>query len=312
MQLGKSHSTVLAAKEKAKYIMANVLSIEDQILVLHHLVEGTSIRSTSRVTGINQRTILRLLVRFGSACRDFLDQQMRGLELRHLEVDEQWTFVQKKQGRLHDEQKGNPRIGDQYLWLAIDMDTKLIPSFIIGKRSADMARRFMVDLANRIALPTPTDTGERAGIIPQISSDGFAAYPEAVDLAFGSYCRYGQLIKDYRNAEQPGRYGPPELVGTKRREIFGYVPLDTICTSHAERVNLTTRTLLKRFTRLSLCFSKKLENLAAAVAIYMAYYNFAWQHKTLKGRTPAMAAGITSRPWSMEELYERVMQTVDA
>jgi len=288
--------------------MANVLCIEDRILVLHHLVEGTSIRSTSRVTGINQRTILRLLVKFGDACRDFLDQQMRGLELHHLEVDEQWTFVAKKQGRLHDSQKDNPRIGDQYLWLAIDMQTKLIPTFAIGKRSADNARRFMVDLANRIALPVPTDTGERVGIIPQISTDGFNAYPEAVDLAFGAYCRYGQLIKDYRNAEQPGRYGPPELVGTDRREVFGPIELDTICTSHAERVNLTTRTLMKRFTRLSLCFSKKLENLVAAVAMYMAYYNFCWQHKTLKGRTPAMVAGITGHPWSMEELFERVMQ----
>ena len=114
-------------------------------------------------------------------------------------------------------------------------------------------------------------------------------------------------MKDYRNAEQPGRYGPPELVGTDRREIFGHVSLDTICTSHAERVNLTTRTLLKRFTRLSLCFSKKLENLAAAVEMYVAYYNFCWNHKTLGGRSPAMMAGITSRPWSMEELFERVM-----
>lgn len=289
--------------------MANVLSVEDQISVIHHLVEGVSLRSITRMTGIHRTTVLKILSRFGSACRDFLDQQMRGLELRHLEVDEQWTFVQKKQGRLHNEQKDNPRIGDQYLWLAIDMDTKLIPTFIIGKRSADMARRFMVDLANRIALPTATDTGERPGIVPQISTDGFNAYPEAVDLAFGSYCRYGQIIKDYRNAEQPGRYGPPELVGTNRREIFGYVPLDSICTSHAERINLTTRTLLKRFTRLSLCFSKKLENLVAAVAIYMAYYNFCWQHKTLGGRTPAMAAGLTSRPWDINELFDRVMQT---
>jgi len=291
--------------------MANVLSVEDQVLVIHHLVEGTSIRSISRVTGIDKKTILKILIRFGSACREFLDQQMRGLELRHLEVDEQWTFVAKKQGRLHDDEKGNPRIGDQYLWLAIDMDTKLIPTFIIGKRSADMARRFCVDLANRLALPTPMDIGERPGIIPQISTDAFAAYPEAVDLAFGSYVRYGQIIKDYRNADQPGRYGPPEMVGTQRREIFGPIDIDTICTSHVERVNLTTRTLLKRFTRLSLCFSKKLENLAAAVAMYVAYYNFCWNHKTLGGRSPAMMAGITSRPWSMEELYEKVMATVE-
>jgi len=288
--------------------MANVLCTEDQVLILHHLVEGTSIRSISRITGVHQTTILKLLVRFGNACREFLDERMRGLELHHLEVDEQWTFVAKKQGRLHADQKDNPHIGDQYLWIAVDMETKLIPTFAIGKRSADMARRFLVDLANRIALPVPMDIGERNGIIPQISTDGFAAYQEAVDLAFGPYCRYGQILKDYRNREQPGRYGPPELVGTERREIFGPLKTDTICTSHIERVNLTTRTLLKRFTRLSLCFSKKLENLAAAVAIYVAYINFCWMHRTLKG-TPAMKAGLTGHPWSMEELFETVMRT---
>ena len=221
---------------------------------------------------------------------------MRGLELHLLELDEQWTFVQKKQAKLYDSERDNPRIGDQYLWIALDMDTKLIPTFAIGKRSADNARRFCVDLADRIALPTPTDTGERAGCIPQISTDAFAAYPEAIDLAFGSYCRYGQIIKDYRNADQPGRYAAPEMVGTERREILGHVPLETICTSHVERVNLTTRTLLKRFTRLSLCFSKKPENLVSAVAMYLAYYNFCWNHKTLKGRSPAMMAGITGHP----------------
>ncbi len=169
----------------------------------------------------------------------------------------------------------------------------------------------MVDLARRINLPTPTDTGERFGCIPQISTDGLNVYPEAVDLGFGSYCRYGQIIKDYRNADQPGRYGPPEMVGTERREIFGNVPLRTICTSHVERVNLTTRTLMKRFTRLSLCFSKKLENLAAATAIYVAYYNFCWMHASLPG-TPAMAARVAGHPWSIEELYDEVMATVEA
>ncbi len=292
--------------------MANVLSVDDQISVIHHLVEGVSLRSISRMTGIHRTTILKILVKFGDACRDFLDQQMRGLELHHLELDEQWTFVQKKQGKLHDSERDNPKIGDQYLWIAIDMHTKLIPTFAIGKRSADNARRFCVDLANRIALPTPTDTGERAGIIPQISTDAFAAYPESrLTPASGDHCRYGQIIKDYRNADQPGRYAAPEMVGTQRREIFGFVPLDTICTSHVERLNLTTRTLLKRFTRLSLCFSKKLENLVAAVAIYVAYYNFCWQHKTLRGRSPAMMAGITSRPWSIDELFDRVMQVAE-
>lgn len=291
--------------------MANVLCIEDQLSVIHHLCEGCSIRSITRVTGIHRTTILKILVRFGEACREFLDQNLRGLELRHVQCDEIWTFVQKKQGRLQAMEKDNPVIGDQYLWVALDTDTKLIASFCIGKRSADMARRFMVDLADRIALPVPTDTGARDGIIPQLSTDGFNAYPEAVDLAFGEYVRYGQIVKDYRNADQPGRYGPPELVGTDRREVFGPIDTDTICTSHVERSNLTIRTLLKRFTRLSLCFSKKLENLAAAVAIYVAYYDFCWQHRTLKGRTPAMVAGVTGRPWSVEELWERVMRSAE-
>src|SRR5260370_41449689 len=169
----------------------------------------------------------------------------------------------------------------------------------------------MVDLAGRMNLPAPMDIGERPGIVPQISAHGFNAYPEAVDLGFGAYCRYGELIKDYRNTDMPGRSGPPELVGTDRREILGPIDADTICTSHVERVNLTTRTLLKRFTRLSLCFSKKLENLAAAVAIYVAYYNFCWMHASLTG-TPAMAAKVASHPWSIDELYERVMATVEA
>ena len=289
--------------------MANVLSIDDQISVIHHLVKGTSIRSISRITGIHKRTITNLLVRFGNACKEFLDRQMRGLELNHLECDEQWTFCKKKQGKLQPHEQDNPKIADQYLWIALDMDTKLILTFVVGKRSADNARRFMVDLANRIALPTPTDTGERPGTIPQISTDGFNGYPEAVDPAFGSYCRYGQIIKDYRNADQPGRYAAPEMVGTERREIFGNGRLRTICTSHVERVNLTTRTLLKRFTRLSLCFSKKLENLKAAVAMYLCSYNFCWSHATLKGRSPAKMAGIASRPWDIAELFDKVMAT---
>jgi IS1 family transposase len=291
--------------------MANVLSVDDQISVLHHLVEGNSIRSITHVTGIHKTTILKLLVRFGNACREFLDEQMRGLELTHLECDEQWTFVAKKQGKLHDAERDNPSIGDQYLWIAVDQETKLIPTFAICKRSADMARRFMVDLADRIALPTATDTGIRSGTVPQISTDGFAAYPEAVDLAFADNCRYGQIIKDYRNTDMPGRYGPPELISTQRREIFGAFNPMTICTSHVERMNLTTRTLLKRFTRLSLCFSKKLENLAAAVAIFVAYYNFCWMHKSLNG-TPAMAAGVAGHPWSMDELFDLVMAGAEA
>jgi IS1 family transposase len=303
------------APAKGERIMANVLSADERLSVIHHLVEGCSLGSITRLTGIHRTTIMNLMVEFGALCRDFLDSQMRSLNLRHVQCDEIWTFVQKKQGRLHADEKDNPVIGDMYLWVAFDQETKLIPTFAIGKRSGDMARRFMVDLARRINLPRGTDTGTIPGIIPQLSTDGFAAYPEAVDLAFGRYVNYGVLIKDYRNTDQPGRYGPPELIATERREIFGIVNEQSICTSHVERHNLTIRTFMRRFTRLSLGFSKKLENLAAACSMYVAYYNYCWRTRESDrsgkaGRlrpTAAMMAGVTDELWSIGDLYERVM-----
>ncbi len=263
----------------------------------------------------------RLIVRFGNACRDFLDDKMRGLRLEHIECDEIWTFVAKKQGRLttkEREERGD--IGDVYLWTAFDMETKLVPTWVLGKRSADMARRLMMDLRSRLDMPNPHSSDphrfQRGRIDPitQISTDGFAGYPEAVDLAFGPYVRYGQLIKDYRNADQPGRYAPPEMVGSQRKSIFGDVDPFSICTSHVERHNLTIRTFMKRFSRLTLGFSKKLDNLAAAVAMFLAYYNFCWRPRMpdwsgtpgKKRPTPAMAARVTDRVWSFQDLFEAV------
>jgi len=239
----------------------------------------------------------------------------------HLEVDEAWTFVGKKRGNLHVEEKGNPELGDQYLWYALDNDTKLVPSFLVGKRSADNARRLMMDLASRLVMPNPFDSDPHAfaggGYTPatQISTDGFAAYPEAVDLAFGPYVRYGQLIKDYRNADQPGRYAPPEMIHAERRNIRGIEQLWSICTSHVERANLTVRTFVKRFTRLTVAFSKKLANLQAAVGMYFAYYNFCWRprHTDRSGQagrlrpTPAMMAGVVDNLWTVERLYDEAM-----
>src|SRR5260370_228347 len=169
---------------------------------------------------------------------------MRNLSLRHLQCDEIWTFVQKKEGRLPAEERRMIRNqGDIYLWIAFDEQTKLIPTFALGKRTGDMARRFMVDLASRVNLPRPTDTGVRpVAFLPQISTDAFAGYSEAVDLAFADNCLYGQLKKDYRNADQPGRYAPPEMVGAERRVIMGDIDPFSICTSHVERNNLTIRT----------------------------------------------------------------------
>jgi len=298
--------------------MANKLAADKQRSVLHLLAEGNSLRSVERLTGVQKKTATRLMVRFGHACRQFLDEEMRGLKLDHVEIDEIWTFVGKKQARVHvDDRQTSPQ-GDTYLWVGIDAETKLVPSFIIGKRSADMARRFMVDLASRLDMPRPQDwwSTEFEKIV-QISTDGFKVYPEAVDLAFGPYCKYGTIIKDYRNANRPpGNYSPGKIIGTTRQTRFGMAEdeIYTICTSHVERNNLTTRTFMKRFARLSLGFSKKLENLAAATALHFANYNFCWRprYQDWSGKagqlrpTPAMMAGVTNRLWKFDDLFEEV------
>jgi IS1 family transposase len=286
--------------------MANILKKDRQLAVIHQLCEGSSIRSTSRITGVNLRTCLRILLRVGNACQVMLDEEMRGLTLKHLEVDEIWTFVAKKQGRVSvDKWQTSLMIGDQYLFIALDQDTKLIPCYALGKRTGDLTRRFMVDLASRLVMPKPHDSDahhfkpEGYNPVAQISSDGWPAYPEAVDLAFGRNALYGQLIKDYRNSDMPGRYAAPEMIGAQRRVVFGNIDADSICTSHVERQNLTIRTFMRRFTRLSLGFSKRLENLAAAVAMHVAHYNFCRRHSTLR-MTPAMAANVTGTLWNLE------------
>jgi len=166
------------------------------------------------------------MVTFGQRCKAFMGAKLRGLTLRHVEVDEIWTFVGKKQARLSPEEKAECYdMGDVYLWTCLDQDTKLVASFLVGKRSADNARRLMTDLSRRLVMPTPHQSdphGYQPGgyiHITQLSTDAFPAYPEAVDLAFGPYAKYGQIKKDYRNATQPGRYAPPEMVGTERKGI---------------------------------------------------------------------------------------------
>jgi IS1 family transposase len=298
--------------------MANVLPRERRIEVLHHLVEGNTLRSTNRLTGVHRTAIQDLLVDFGDRCQRLMDREFRGLNLTHLECDEIWTFVQKKQARLTvDEKAERHDIGDVYLWTALDAETKLVPSFVVGKRSADNARKLMVDLAGRLVMPNPHATDAhgyqdaRRIYVTQISTDGFPGYPEAVDLAFAGRARYGQIIKEYKNATMA--YTPSEIVGTRRVGVTGINFHDerTICTSHVERHNLTIRTLLKRFTRLSLGFSKKLENLEAACAMFLAFYNFVWRTHQPEGgrlrRPAAMLAGVVDTLWSFENLYDEAM-----
>jgi IS1 family transposase len=279
--------------------VANNLSREDQLSVLHLLVEGTSLRSITRLTSIHRTTAIKLMVRAGTQLRAFMDRRMRELELSHLECDKIWTFCRKKQHRLTNQEVLDTSIGDQYLFVALDLETKLIPSWILGKRTAENAQALMADLAERIVTP-PLFSPEPK---PQVSTDGFSAYVGAVDLAFAGTVDYGVIVKDYQQAEQPGRYGAPTMTGAVRQVITGTIDRRSICTSHVERHNLSIRTFMRRFTRLALGFSKKLENLDAAVALYLSYYNFCWMHGSLNG-TPAMAARIAGHPWTLEELLE--------
>jgi IS1 family transposase len=292
--------------------------VETAKQALSLLTQGMSIRAAERITKVHRDTICKLIVFFGDACQRFLDQRMRGLTVSHLEFDEQWTYVARKQSRLTLEEKAERHdVGDVYLWTCIEKTTKLMPSFLIGKRSADNARRFMLDVASRLVFPKASESDARDfkpvayKPVLQISTDGFNAYPEAVHLAFGPYVKYGTIIKEYRNASMI--YMPSEMVGTKRtgRRNIGPKQEQTITTSHVERLNGTQRVFL-RLNRLTLCFSKKLENLEAAFAMFAAYYNYCWQTRMpgksgKKRPTAAMMAGIAGHVWSFDELFEAVL-----
>jgi IS1 family transposase len=282
--------------------MANCISREKQIQVLRLLSEGNSIRSTERLTGIHRDTIMRCATRFGNACRDFLDESLSNLSLRHVQCDEIWTFVQKKQARVHGRELSNPTIGDIYLYTALDTDTKLLVTFAVGKRNSQVTEMFIADLEKRLVRQPSADAND----LPQISTDGWSPYPGAIARAFGSSVRHGVLIKNYVNPES-GRYAPPALVKADRFNVQGIRDLGTICTSHVERMNGSIRLFMKRFTRLTYAFSKKLENLAAATALHIAVYNFCRIHRSLSC-TPAMAAGVVGQLWSMDDLFDAVME----
>ena len=208
-------------------------------------------------------------------------------------MDEIWTFCGKKQGRVTREEAANTAIGDQYLFYALDRETKLIPAWELGKRNTDTTYAFIEKLH-----------GTLNGCRPQISTDGFTPYQEAIPTIFGIECSYGVVYKEYEGVPTGrGRYAPPKVARTFKHPLIGNPDRSRISTSHVERANLTLRTFQRRFTRLSLGFSRKLENLQAAVALHMAYMNFVWIPRTLK-TTPAMAAGIASRPWKIDDLVD--------
>lgn len=270
----------------------NVLDKQKQTTVIGALAEGASIRSIERITGIHRDTIMRLGVRVGKACEKILDQKMRGLNCQSIEVDELWGFIQKKQARTSalDRHAG---FGDVWTFLSIDPETKLMPSFLVGKRDRYHAIQFMEDLARRL--------NNRI----QLSSDALKAYPDAVEIAFGAEIDYAQIVKEYASParEDQRKYSPATLVAVYKSVVNGVPNPARVCTSYIERANLTVRTHCKRLARLTLAFSKKVENFKAAIALHLAYYNLVKTHGTLRC-TPAMAAGVETTHLTVENLIE--------
>lgn len=272
--------------------MANILSKEKQIAVIGALAEGNSIRSIERMTGIHRDTIMRLGVRVGETCHQILDQKMRGLNCSRVEVDELWGFIGKKKYHANRADRAQG-LGDVWTFLAIDPVTKVIPSYVVGKRDRYHAVMFLEDLAARL--------NNRI----QLSSDAMSAYVDAVEVAFGADVDYGQIVKEYSSPppEDQRKYSPATLSAVYKSAIVGEPNPDLVCTSYIERANLTMRTHCKRLARLTLAFSKKLHNFKAAMALNLAYYNLVKTHGSLRC-TPAMAAGVESSAWTVGDLVD--------
>jgi IS1 family transposase len=270
--------------------MANILPIDKKISVIAALAEGSSIRSIERMTGIHRDTIMRLGVKVGQGCTRLMDEKMQNLTCNRLEMDEIWGFVGKKDRNLKSEDIAK---GSVWTYCAIDAETKLVPAFKVGNRDIATTEAFVEDVASRMKNRL------------QISTDGLRAYVAAIEKAFGGNVDYGQIVKTYGVPEVNGvrRYSPPEIQSVEKKRINGDPAHDLISTSYVERLNATTRHHMRRLTRLTLAFSKKLENFEAAVGLHFAYYNFVKRHGTLRC-TPAMAAGVTSSFWKVGDLIE--------
>ena len=253
------------------------------------MVEGNSLRATARMTDSAINTVVKLLVNVGKACAEYQNQTLRNLKCKRLQCDEIWSFCYSKEKNVPDDKKGQFGYGDVWTWTAICADSKLVPAWLVGDRTADTAHTFMEDLATRFSHRV------------QLTTDGHRAYLTAVDDAFGTDIDYAMLVKIYGETGKQGKYSPPECIGCKTEVITGNPDRKHISTSYAERQNLTIRMSMRRFTRLTNAFSKKVENLAHAVSLHFMFYNFGRIHKTLRV-TPAMEAGISDHVWSLEEI----------
>ena len=272
----------------------NKLSIEKRVQIIGMLVEGNSLRSTSRLVNCSINTVTKLLVDVGRACAEYQDKVFHNLPCKNIQCDEIWSFCYSKEKNVPDEFKGTFGYGDVWTWTAICADTKLVPSWLVANRSVDAAMNFMDDLASRLKNRV------------QLTTDGHKAYLVAVENAFGGNIDYARLVKIYGNIndtkdQSARKYSPPECTETKRHNVSGNPNQKLVSTSFAERQNLNMRMSMRRFTRLTNAFSKKVDNLESAVALHFMYYNFCRIHKSLRV-TPAMEAGIADHVWSLEEI----------
>jgi IS1 family transposase len=273
----------------------NKLPLETRVQILSMLCEGASMRSISRVADVSINTVSKLLIDAGKACAAFHDEKVRGVKARRVQVDEIWSFTYAKAKNVRTAKAAPALAGDTWTWTAIEADTKLLISWLVGGRDGEYAMAFMDDLRSRLANRV------------QLTSDGHRAYLEAVEGAFGGDVDYAQLVKIYGASPESaiGRYSPAECTGARKERIEGNPDMKHVSTSYAERQNLTMRMQMRRFTRLTNAFSKKFENHMHMVALYTVWYNFVKMHKTLR-MTPAMAAGVTDKLWSMADLAELV------
>ncbi|HEU4907199.1 MAG TPA: IS1 family transposase [Solirubrobacterales bacterium] len=271
----------------------NRLSTEKRAQIIGCLVEGNSIRATVRMTGAAKNTITKLLADLGEACAEYQDGVLVDLPCAVVEADEIWAYCYAKQKNLPEEFKGTPGYGDVWTFTALCADTKLVPTWLVGERTMDDAEVFLTDLANRMS-----------GRI-QLSTDGHRIYEGTVGPSFAHDVDWAQIQKHYASAPEQGKYSPPVCTGTKRRVLKGDPDPDRISTSYVERQNLTMRMGMRRFTRLTNGFSRKIENLAHAVSLHYMHYNFARPHSAVRerySRTPAMAAGVADHIWSLGEI----------
>lgn len=274
--------------------MANVLATSKQVAVLFALIEGASIRATSRMTGVSIPMILSLL---GRGCGALHDRMMQNLPLTRIECNEIWGYVAKKQRHVRETDDVSA-VGDTWTWVAIDAETNLVPSYRVGKRDGENEWAFVADLASRLTNKV------------QISTDGLRAYEDATELAFDGNVDYAQLVKEYEaEPAGSGRYSPPEVSHVEKIPLAGNPDLDLASTSYVERQNLTMRMQIRRMTRLTNAFSKKLEIHRAATALRFAHYKLCRRHQSLR-MTPAMAAGVSAHMWTMEELLDAALMEV--